>query len=90
MRKATTCDLCQSLGPNHEPSCVYACPHDAAHRMKGHELFDLVRAVHSDNRTARRMRCPSMTASAALRREGRGEGFPMRQFAAGSSILRVQ
>ena len=44
VRKATTCDLCQSLGPNHEPSCVYACPHDAAHRMKGHELFDLVRA----------------------------------------------
>ncbi len=42
VRKATTCDLCQSLGPNHEPSCVYACPHDAAHRMKGHELFDLV------------------------------------------------
>ena len=42
--KATTCDLCQSLGPNHEPSCVYACPHDAAHRMKGSQLFDLVRA----------------------------------------------
>ena len=35
VRKATTCDLCTSLGPNHEPSCVYACPHDAAHRMKG-------------------------------------------------------
>ena len=42
--KATTCDLCTSLGPNHEPSCVYACPHDAAHRMKGSELLDLVRA----------------------------------------------
>jgi len=43
VRKATTCDLCSNLGPNHEPSCVYACPHDAAHRMKGSELLDLVR-----------------------------------------------
>jgi Fe-S-cluster-containing hydrogenase component 2 len=43
VRKATTCDLCTSLGPNHEPSCVYACPHDAAHRMSGTELLDLVR-----------------------------------------------
>jgi len=43
VRKATTCDLCTSLGPNHEPSCVYACPHDAAHRMKGSELLELVR-----------------------------------------------
>src|SRR5262249_18691466 len=42
VRKATTCDLCTSLGPNHEPSCVYACPHDAAHRMKGTELLELV------------------------------------------------
>ena len=45
VRKATTCDLCSSLGPNSEPSCVYACPHDAAHRMKGTELLDLVRKV---------------------------------------------
>jgi CRP-like cAMP-binding protein/Fe-S-cluster-containing hydrogenase component 2 len=43
VRKATTCDLCTSLGPSHEPSCVYACPHDAAHRMTGTELLDLVR-----------------------------------------------
>jgi Fe-S-cluster-containing hydrogenase component 2 len=43
VRKATTCDLCTSLGPNHEPSCVYACPHDAAHRLKGSELLELVR-----------------------------------------------
>jgi CRP-like cAMP-binding protein/Fe-S-cluster-containing hydrogenase component 2 len=43
VRKATTCDLCSSLGPNYEPSCVYACPHDAAHRMKGGELLELVR-----------------------------------------------
>jgi CRP-like cAMP-binding protein/Fe-S-cluster-containing dehydrogenase component len=44
VRKATTCDLCTSLGPNHQPSCVYACPHDAAHRMTGPDLLALVRA----------------------------------------------
>ena len=37
-QKATTCDLCHDLGPNAEPSCVYACPHDAAHRMSGAAL----------------------------------------------------
>lgn len=44
VRKATTCDLCSSLGPGTEPSCVYACPHDAAHRVTGADLLDLVRA----------------------------------------------
>src|ERR1700719_2320852 len=29
-QKATSCDLCTNLA---EPSCVYACPHDAAHRV---------------------------------------------------------
>jgi CRP-like cAMP-binding protein/Fe-S-cluster-containing dehydrogenase component len=50
VRKATTCDVCTSLGPGHEPSCVYACPHDAAHRMKGSELLDLVRGSMGDTR----------------------------------------
>jgi Fe-S-cluster-containing hydrogenase component 2 len=36
-RKAITCDLCASL--DGQPSCVYACPHDAAHRMSGEELL---------------------------------------------------
>ena len=40
-RKATTCDQCHSL-PGHAPNCVVACPHDAAHRMTGQTLFDLV------------------------------------------------
>ena len=40
-QKATTCDLCASL--DGLPSCVYACPHDAAHRMKGSELLASVR-----------------------------------------------
>ena len=40
--KATVCDLCddQCLGENEEPSCVYACPHDAAHRVDGQAFFD--------------------------------------------------
>ncbi|MCZ6760345.1 MAG: 4Fe-4S dicluster domain-containing protein [Gemmatimonadetes bacterium] len=38
--KATLCDLCSSL--DGQPSCVYACPHDAAHRMSGREILDQV------------------------------------------------
>jgi Fe-S-cluster-containing hydrogenase component 2 len=34
--KATSCDLC--LG-HAEPSCVYACPHDAAHRVNPPDFF---------------------------------------------------
>jgi len=37
-RKATVCDLC---GQHTEPSCVYACPHDAAHRVDPKEFFPL-------------------------------------------------
>jgi Fe-S-cluster-containing hydrogenase component 2/CRP-like cAMP-binding protein len=40
-REATTCDLCRLL-PDKQPSCVYACPHDAAHRMTGPDLFNIV------------------------------------------------
>jgi CRP-like cAMP-binding protein/Pyruvate/2-oxoacid:ferredoxin oxidoreductase delta subunit len=35
-RKATSCDLCSGLP---EPSCVYACPHDAAKRVDPNEFF---------------------------------------------------
>jgi CRP-like cAMP-binding protein/Fe-S-cluster-containing dehydrogenase component len=35
-RKATSCDLCTGLA---EPSCVYACPHDAAHRVDANQFF---------------------------------------------------
>jgi CRP-like cAMP-binding protein/Fe-S-cluster-containing dehydrogenase component len=35
-RKATSCDLCTHLK---EPSCVYACPHDAAHRVDPRKFF---------------------------------------------------
>jgi CRP-like cAMP-binding protein len=35
-QKATSCDLCHD---HVEPSCVYACPHDAAHRVEPREFF---------------------------------------------------
>jgi Fe-S-cluster-containing hydrogenase component 2 len=34
--KATSCDLCHDHA---EPSCVYACPHDAAHRVDPRTYF---------------------------------------------------
>jgi Fe-S-cluster-containing hydrogenase component 2 len=34
--KAATCDLCTELST---PSCVYACPHDAARRVDPSEYF---------------------------------------------------
>jgi CRP-like cAMP-binding protein len=34
--KATSCDLCADHA---EPSCVYACPHDAAHRVEPNQFF---------------------------------------------------
>ena len=34
--KANTCDLCTQLSV---PSCVYACPHDAAKRVDPHRFF---------------------------------------------------
>jgi Fe-S-cluster-containing dehydrogenase component len=44
-RVATTCDLCRDLvGPDEDPSCVYACPHNAAFRMSGQDLLKLVAA----------------------------------------------
>ena len=49
-QKATACDLCHDLGLNDSsvaPSCVYACPHDAAHSMTGRELIDLVEKGHA-------------------------------------------
>jgi CRP-like cAMP-binding protein/Fe-S-cluster-containing dehydrogenase component len=40
-RKATACNLCPD---QEEPSCVYACPHDAAHRVNPGQFFS--RLVH--------------------------------------------
>ena len=36
--RASTCDLCTGLDM---PSCVYACPHDAAHRVEPQKFFEL-------------------------------------------------
>ncbi len=49
VRKATSCDLCHDLA---EPSCVYACPHDAAHRVKPNEFFTQVLGVDLDKEAA--------------------------------------
>ncbi len=40
-QRATTCDLCRSV--DGKPSCVYACPHEAAFRMTGQQLMDIVK-----------------------------------------------
>ena len=37
VRKATSCNLCHDQP---EPNCVYACPHDAAHRVSPAEFFE--------------------------------------------------
>ena len=39
-QRATTCDLCRSI--DGKPSCVYACPHEAAFRMTGKQLMEIV------------------------------------------------
>ncbi len=39
-QKAVVCDLCSSLG-DHGPSCVYACPHDAAMRVDSRQYFGI-------------------------------------------------
>lgn len=50
--RATTCDLCRSVGVDashkkDEVSCVYACPHNAAFRMSGEELFGMIKSADS-------------------------------------------
>jgi CRP-like cAMP-binding protein/Fe-S-cluster-containing hydrogenase component 2 len=48
-QKATSCDLCMELD---EPSCVYACPHDAAHRVEPNEFFRWVAPQGASGRRA--------------------------------------
>jgi Fe-S-cluster-containing hydrogenase component 2 len=43
--KATTCDLCRDHA---EPSCVYACPHDAAHRVDPSTLIQMLTPATAD------------------------------------------
>ena len=44
--KASTCDLCDAEGKKAypEPRCVSSCPHEAASRMSGDELLQIVLA----------------------------------------------
>ena len=48
-RKATGCDLCME---HEEPSCVYACPHDAAHRVEPVTFFASMRAPTIDKQVS--------------------------------------
>jgi CRP-like cAMP-binding protein/Fe-S-cluster-containing dehydrogenase component len=48
--KATACNLCPD---QEEPSCVYACPHDAAHRVNPRDFFSgLVHVSEPSQRTS--------------------------------------
>jgi Fe-S-cluster-containing hydrogenase component 2/CRP-like cAMP-binding protein len=38
--RAMVCDLDNCIGEVEEPSCVYACPHNAAERIDGDKLFE--------------------------------------------------
>lgn len=38
--KAVVCDMCSS-SPSRSPSCVYACPHDAAMRVDSRDFFGI-------------------------------------------------
>jgi CRP-like cAMP-binding protein/Fe-S-cluster-containing dehydrogenase component len=44
-QKATGCDLCKDHA---EPSCVYACPHDAAHRVDPSTLIEMLTPATAD------------------------------------------
>ncbi|KAA1261734.1 NADP-reducing hydrogenase subunit HndC [Rubripirellula obstinata] len=43
-QRATTCDLCRSV--DGKPSCVYACPHEAAFRMTGEQLLEMTKRTN--------------------------------------------
>ena len=47
-KKATGCDLCMEHA---EPSCVYACPHDAAHRVEPLAFFGTMFAAKDQRQT---------------------------------------
>jgi CRP-like cAMP-binding protein len=46
--KATMCDLCMAI--DGQPSCCYACPHDAAHRYTGDQFRDIFEHKHGKGR----------------------------------------
>jgi Fe-S-cluster-containing hydrogenase component 2 len=48
-KKATGCDLCTEHA---EPSCVYACPHDAAHRVEPLTFFGHLTSIEAGKSSA--------------------------------------
>jgi Fe-S-cluster-containing hydrogenase component 2 len=54
-RRAMVCDLDNCMGEVEEPSCVYACPHDAAHRVEPLTFFASVRGAKSLGDRSRRL-----------------------------------
>jgi Fe-S-cluster-containing hydrogenase component 2 len=60
VRKATSCNLCMDQA---EPSCVYACPHDAAHRVNPNDFFTKMVPAAPAQKTAAK---PSASAGKAM------------------------
>ena len=48
--RAVNCDLCGGSGTG--PRCVYACPHDAAHRLPGERVLALAEAAAAPRTSA--------------------------------------
>ncbi len=48
--KAITCDLCTDAGG--DPMCVYACPHDAAHRVRREEFVEYFPTIFDQSETS--------------------------------------
>jgi CRP-like cAMP-binding protein/Fe-S-cluster-containing dehydrogenase component len=59
-RKATGCDLCME---HEEPSCVYACPHDAAHRVEPLTFFAGIRGASAGDQSRRLPGAPTEATS---------------------------
>ncbi|MCA9431061.1 MAG: hypothetical protein KC940_11190, partial [Candidatus Omnitrophica bacterium] len=48
--KAITCDLCTDAGG--DPMCVYACPHDAAHRVPRDQFTEYFPTIFDQSETS--------------------------------------
>ena len=48
--KAITCDLCTDAGG--DPMCVYACPHDAAHRVPRDQFAEYFPTIFDQGETS--------------------------------------
>jgi Fe-S-cluster-containing hydrogenase component 2 len=64
--RAVNCDLC--AGSTSGPRCVYACPHDAAHRLPGERVLEL-----AERRQAPKREGLLVTLGRLLRGNAKGE-----------------